>query len=290
METLTHSGEQRRSIFPKQQEGKLFNLSSPPQAEDRVPLGLCLLARLFSVTFSTKTVSMTAKEILSQLKEMGTESTRRILEKHGAPPNQYGVKVEDLKKIQKKVKKDYTLSLELYDTGNSDAQYLAGLIADETKMTRKDLQHWAETASWHQLNEYTVAWIAAESDHGWELGLKWIDSKKENVQSSGWATLANLVALKNDEDLDLKELRKLLQKAQNEIMSAPARVSYTMNAFIISVGGYVKELTAEALKIGKALGAISVDMHGTACKVPFAPDYIQKMVARGYKKKKMARC
>ena len=56
---------------------------------------------------------MTAKEILSQLKEMGTESTRRILEKHGAPPNQYGVKVEDLKKIQKKEKKDYTLSLEI---------------------------------------------------------------------------------------------------------------------------------------------------------------------------------
>jgi 3-methyladenine DNA glycosylase AlkD len=233
---------------------------------------------------------MTTKDILSQLKEMGTESTRRILEKHGAPSNQYGVKVEDLKKIQKKVKKDYVLSLELYDTGNSDAQYLAGLIADETRMTRQDLQHWAETASWHQLNEYTVAWIAAESDHGWELGLKWIESKKANVLSSGWATLANLVTLKEDEDLDVKQLRQLLLRAQKDILNAPRRVSLTMNAFIISVGGYVKELTAEALKIGKSLGPITVDMNGTACKVPFAPDYIQKTVARGYKKKKMARC
>lgn len=63
-----------------------------------------------------------------------------------------------------------------------------------------------------------------------------------------------------------------------------------MNGFIISVGGYVEELTADALKIGKALGPLTIDMNGTACKVPFAPDYIQKMVARGYKKKKMARC
>lgn len=233
---------------------------------------------------------MTAKEVLSQLKEMGSESTRKVLAKHGAPSNQYGVKVEDMKKIVKLVKKDYNLSLQLYDSGVPDAQYLAGLIADETKMTPKDLQHWADTASWHQMSEYTVAWIAAESDHGWQLGLKWIDAKKENVQSSGWATLANLVALKNDDDLDIKRLKALLLRAQKDIPAAASRVRYTMNLFIISVGGYVKELTAEAIKIGKALGPLSIDMNGTACKVPFAPDYIQKMVARGYKKKKIARC
>jgi 3-methyladenine DNA glycosylase AlkD len=233
---------------------------------------------------------MTAKEILSQLKEMGSETTRRVLAKHGAPSNQYGVKVEDMKKIVKKVKKDYDLSLQLYDSGISDAQYLAGLIADETKMTKKDLQYWAETASWHQLNEYTVAWIAAESDHGWELGLKWIDFKKENVQSSGWATLSNLVAIKEDKELDVKELKNLLHKVEKEISSAGNRVRYTMNGFVIAVGGYVKELSAEALRIGKSMGPLTIDMNGTACKVSYAPDYIQKMNARGYKKKKMARC
>ena len=233
---------------------------------------------------------MTAREILTQLKQMGTESTRRILEKHGAPPTQYGVKVEDMKKIQKQVKKDYALSLELYNSGVPDAQYLAGLIADETKVTQKDLQHWAETASWHQINEYTVAWIASESPHGWELALKWIDSKKPNVQSSGWATLANLVSLKKDEDLDIQQLKKLLKRVQEEISIAPDRVRATMNIFIISVGGYVKELTAEAVNIGKSLGHLVIDMHGTACKVPYAPDYIEKAVAKGYKKKKVARC
>jgi len=240
--------------------------------------------------FSFSTWAMTAKEILLQLKEMGSENIRRIFEKHGAPPNQYGVKIEDLKKIQKQVKKDYALSLQLYDSGISDAQYLAGLIADESKMTKKDLQHWADSASWHQLNEYTVAWIAAESNHGWELGIQWIDSKKESVRSSGWATLANLVSLKNDEELDLEKLKNLLYRAEKEIASAGNRVRYTMNSFIIAVGGYVKSLSAEAIKIGKSLGHLTIDMHGTACKVPYAPDYIQKMIAKGYKKKKMARC
>ena len=42
--------------------------------------------------------------------------------------------------IQKKVKKDYQLAKDLYATGNADAMYLAGLIADEDKMTKKDLK------------------------------------------------------------------------------------------------------------------------------------------------------
>ena len=117
-----------------------------------------------------------------------------------------------------------------------------------------------------------------------------LNSKKENVQSSGWATLANVVALKNDDDLDLNQLKTLLNRAKKDIGTAANRVRYTMNAFIISVGGYVEALTAEAIKIGKSLGHLTINMRGTACKVPYAPDYIQKMIARGYKKKKEARC
>ena len=233
---------------------------------------------------------MTVTEIMAALESMGTESTRRIFANHGAPAKQFGVKVEDLKKIQKKVKKDYQLSLELFDTGNADAQYLAGLIADEKQMTKNDLQRWAEHASWHMIRECTVAWIAAESAHGWEMALKWIDSKNEDVQASGWSTLGSLVALKDDSALDMAALKGLLQRVEKEIPSAANRVRYTMNGFVISLGGYVKELSAEALRVGKTVGQITVNMGNTACKVPYAPDYIQKMLDRGVKKKKMARC
>lgn len=235
---------------------------------------------------------MTAKEILAALQSMGNENTRRIFISHGAPANQYGVKVEDLKKIQKKIKKNYELSLELFDSGISDAQYLAGLIADETKMTQKDLQHWADTANWSMLSEYTVPWIAAESHHGWELALQWIESEKETVQSSGWSTLASLVGIRADEELNIKALNALLKRVEKEIHTAPNRVRYTMNNFVICAGGYIKELTEEAIRVGNAIGKVQVNMGATSCKVPYAPEYIQKMKDRGSigKKRKMARC
>jgi 3-methyladenine DNA glycosylase AlkD len=235
---------------------------------------------------------MTAQEILDQLRPLGTDGYKNVLLKHGIREPVFGVKIEELKKIQKRVKKDYRLALDLYDTGIYDARYLAGLIADDAKMTKKDLRHWAEKANCHALSEYTVAWVAAESLHGRELALEWIESKKESVAASGWATLSGLVALKDDGDLDLAELKKLLQRVQKTIHKQPNRVRYTMNGFVIALGCYVTALTELALQTAAQIGTVTVDMGGTACKVPDAPEYIHKVEKRGAlgKKRKTIKC
>jgi len=82
-------------------------------------------------------------------------------------------------------KKDYQLALDLYDTGIYDAMYLAGLIADDMKMTKKDLRHWIKNAHCPALCEYTVPWVAAGSQHGLELAREWIESEKESVAMAG---------------------------------------------------------------------------------------------------------
>src|SRR5438477_5732333 len=117
---------------------------------------------------------MTAAEIVEEIRPLGNDSYKKIMFNHGAKEPLFGVKVEELKKIQKRVKKDYRLALDLYDTGVYDAMYLAGLIADDAKMTKKDLNRWAERSSCAAISEYTVPWVAAGSPHGWELALEWI--------------------------------------------------------------------------------------------------------------------
>src|SRR5260370_29944387 len=100
---------------------------------------------------------MTAAEVVQQLKPLGSENIKKVLLEHGINEPVLGVKVEELKKIQKRIKKDHQLALELYATGIYDAQYLAGLIADETKMTKKDLRRWLATANCLALCGTTVA-------------------------------------------------------------------------------------------------------------------------------------
>ena len=229
---------------------------------------------------------------MKELEKKGSESIRKIFKNHGNSGSMYGVKISDLKVIQKKVKKDHELAMGLFATGNYDAMYLAGLIADESKMSKKDIQQWAEKSNSKGISEYTVAWVAAESEYGWELGMKWIDSLKENIASAGWNTLSGVIAMKPDNELDIATIKKLLQRVVKEIHSAPNRVRYTMNGFVIGVGAYIKELTKEAIEISKKNGDVYVDMEGTACKVPSAADYIKKIEARGSigKKKKTVKC
>ncbi len=235
---------------------------------------------------------MSATAILDELKKQGSDAYKKLMLTHGASEPIFGVKIEYLKKIQKRVKKNYKLALDLYDSGVSEAMYLAGLIADDMQMSKKDLQNWVKKARWAMINEYTVPWVAAGSAHGWELGREWIDSKKELIAAAGWATLSSLVAIKEDAELDIAELTRLLGRVEKSIHKAPNRVKYVMNSFVISVGSYVKELTDAALKTADRIGAVKVDMEGTSCKVPAAREYIEKVKKRGSigKKRKTAKC
>src|SRR5215213_11447368 len=118
---------------------------------------------------------MTAAKIVDELRPLGAESYKKVLLNHGVKEPVLGVEIESLQKIRKRAGKDHALALGLYDTGIYDAQYLAGLIADENRMTPKDLRHWLATANSATLCGTAVAWVAAESPHGRTLALEWID-------------------------------------------------------------------------------------------------------------------
>ncbi|MEM6525467.1 MAG: DNA alkylation repair protein [Bacteroidota bacterium] len=235
---------------------------------------------------------MTTAEVLKRLEQYGDERTKKTLMNHGAKEPFFGVKVADLKKILKQTKKNHELSLALYDTGNSDAMYLAGLMADEKKITKGQLAEWVQKAYWSFLSEYTVPWVASETEFGFELGLEWIDSEDEGIAAAGWSTLASYASVNEDENLDIEKYNALLDKVAKDIHAAKNRVKYTMNGFVIAVGTYVGALTQKAIEIANEIGPVSVDMNGTACKVPLAEDYIQKVVDKDRigKKRKTARC
>jgi hypothetical protein len=70
------------------------------------------------------------------------------------------------------------------------------------------------------------------------------------------------------------------------------RVRLAMNGFVIAVGSYVKPLSDYAIQVAKKIGKVEADMGNTSCKIPFAPEYIEKAKKRGTlgKKRKSAKC
>jgi 3-methyladenine DNA glycosylase AlkD len=236
----------------------------------------------------------TVTSIMAELKRKGSEKTRKMYARHGmATERMCGVSIADLKVIAKTIKGQQVVACELYETGNLDAMYLAGLVADGSQMTKKQLNGWAErAANLQMISEYTVPWVTVENPDARDLAMQWIKSKKERVACSGWCTYAGLVATRLDEELDLPEIEGLLDTIVREINGAQNRVRYTMNSFIIAVGTYVRPLLKQAKASARQIGAVSVDLGETACNVRPATAQIEKIEASGRvgQKRKTIRC
>lgn len=235
---------------------------------------------------------LTVEETMAELRSMGEENIKKILLKHGVKEPLFGVKVENLKKLQKKIKTDYSLAKELYATGNADAMYLAGLVADDDRMTIADLQQWVKQAHSDNISEYTVPWVASQGKYGYQLALEWIDDTEPHVATAGWSTLSCYVALTPDDKLDIPLLKKILERVVATIHSADNRIRRKMNAFIIALGSYVAPLSDEAIAAARKIGTVTCTVDGTACKVPDAVEYIMKVKNKGLvgKKKKEVKC
>ncbi len=236
---------------------------------------------------------MNAKDIVAELtKAANAHAKKNWVNNGGAKEPCLGMKVEDLKKIQKRVKKDYQLALDLYDTGIADVMYLAGLIADDAKMTRKDLQKWIEGATCDWVAEFTVPWVASAGPHGREMALKWIESKDATIASAGWQTYSSMVAIQEDAVLDLAEIKSHLQRVAKSIHQQPDRLKYAMNSFVIAIACYVKPLHQVAVATAKGIGKIAVEQIGNCGTIPFAPERIEKFEARSAigKKRKSPKC
>lgn len=81
-------------------------------------------------------------EIMDELKSLGTERTMKIYMGNGAREPVFGVTISAMKPVFLKKKYNQPLAEQLYATGNYDAMYLAGMIAEPKKMTEEDFDRW----------------------------------------------------------------------------------------------------------------------------------------------------
>ena len=121
----------------------------------------------------------TVTSLMAELKKKGREQTRKTYARHGmATERMYGVSMADLKVIAKTIKGQQDLAYQLYETGNLDAMYLVGMVADGSQMSTKQLNEWADgAANMRMISEYTVPWVAVDNPQARELAMQWIDSK-----------------------------------------------------------------------------------------------------------------
>ena len=235
---------------------------------------------------------MNVETVMQELEALGKERTKKIYMSNGAHEPLFGVATGEMKPIAKKIKKNQLLAEQLYASGNYDAMYFAGVIADPNEMTEADFDRWMDTAYFYMLSDYVVAVTLAETDIAQEVADKWIASGEELRMSAGWSCYCWLLGNRPDHQFAESKLADMLEKVKNTIHDSPERTKYAMNNFIYTVAVSYVPLHDNAVETAKAVGPVEVGRDKPKSKLINASVNIQKAIDKGQIgfKRKYVRC
>ncbi len=221
-------------------------------------------------------VGMTVNEILAQLKALGDDTRRKHNTKAGAPDNQFGVKLGDIRAMAKTIKTDHELALKLWDIGNVEAQLLATLIITPKSLSASELDKLTRSTTCAQVAEWLNSYVVAQHPEKEALREKWMKAKDRWASRAGWHLTASLV----NKGADGLDLPALLDRIEKEIPKGMPEVQWTMNNTLAAIGIHAPKLRKRAVAIGEKIGLYRDWPVSKGCTPPFVPVWVDFMVKR----------
>ena len=229
---------------------------------------------------------------MEELEALGKERMKKMYMTNGAQEPLFGAATGAMKPIKRKIKINQPLAEELYATGNYDAMYFAGVIADPKAMTEADFNRWIDKAYFYMLSDYVVAVTLSESDIAQDVSDKWIESGEELKMSAGWSCYCWLLGNRKDSEFSEDKISNMLDKVKASIHEAPERTKSAMNNFVYTVGVSYKPLHEKAVETAKQIGVVEMKRDNKKSSFLNASENIQKQVDLGKLgfKRKYVRC
>ncbi len=235
---------------------------------------------------------MDFETVMQELEALGKERTKKMYISNGAHEPLFGVATGAMKPIAKQIKINQPLAEELYATGNYDAMYFAGIIADPKAMTESDYDRWIDGAYFYMLSDYVVAVTLSESDIAQDIADKWIASGDELRMSAGWSCYCWLLGNRKDHEFSESKISDMLDLVKNTIHNSPERTKSAMNNFLYTVGISYLPGHEKAVETAKEVGIVEVKRDKKKSSMLNAYESIQKEIDKGRLgfKRKYVRC
>jgi len=225
-------------------------------------------------------------QTMKELKKLGTSQSVKVYKRHGAGGDLFGVSFANLGKLKKKINIDHELAVELWESGNVDAQTLATMVADPALLTPAVADNWVKEIGYYLIADCFSGLVARTSFAAAQMA-KWMKSKHEYVRQCGYSVLAS--ALKNDAAVSDAACRQILNNIERQIHDSPNRAKHAMNMAICAIGIFRPILAEVAIETARRVGKVKVDHGQTSCQTPDAASYIEKAMKRAGAKKTVAK-
>ncbi|WP_374713593.1 DNA alkylation repair protein [Symbiobacterium terraclitae] len=201
---------------------------------------------------------MDFETVMQELEALGKDRLKKLYLSNGAREPLFGVATGEMKPLARKIKRNQPLAEQLYATGNYDAMYFAGVIADPVAMTEADFDRWIDGAYFYMISDFVVAVTLAESPIAQQVADKWIASGEDLKMSAGWSCYCWLLGSRPDHEFSESKLSGLLDRVRETIHQAPERTKYAMSNFVYTVGVSYVPLHEKAVETATAIGEVEV--------------------------------
>ena len=221
-------------------------------------------------------MARTLEETMARLAALGDEKRRAINAKNGAPENQFGVPMGEIRKLAAEIKSDHALGLALWGTGNVDAQLLGILLIKPKALSRDELDGMVRAGRFGQVADWLGSYVIKHHPDKEALRVAWLEDPDPWAARHGWGLTAERV----DKDPAGIDVGALLDRIEREMGTAAPPVQWTMNSCLAAIGIHCPAERARALAIGEELGVYRDYPVSKGCTSPFAPIWIGEMVRR----------
>ncbi len=185
-------------------------------------------------------------EIIKKLKSMHNQKNIEGMKRFGIDgTNMLGISNTDLRAIAKKTGKDHELALKLWDSKIHEARILACLIDEPEKVTKKQMDEWADDFDNWGLCDSCCMHLFDRTPYAYEKIKKWSKSSKEFVKRAAFALIASLaVHNKKAEDSIFIELLPIIKR---EAIDERNFVKKAVNWALRQIGKRNKNLNKHAI-------------------------------------------
>jgi 3-methyladenine DNA glycosylase AlkD len=148
--------------------------------------------------------------------------------------NVYGVSKPKLDELARKIGRDHSLGLELWETGNHDARILAGLVAERKLTTGKQMERWVRDFDNWDVCDGTCCHLFVFATHAWQKAHSWSRRKKEFEKRAGFALAAFLAC--HDKTAPDAKFQKYLEVIEREAWDDRNFVRKAVNWALRNIG------------------------------------------------------
>jgi 3-methyladenine DNA glycosylase AlkD len=223
-----------------------------------------MASKLKSIKAARKGVALSptanANAIVASLKRLGTKSTRDGMARYAIPSdNAFGVPVGTLQELGKRLGRNHTLAIALWDTGWYEARMLAAFVDEPARVTPAQMDRWCRDFDNWAVCDHACFHLFDRTPHAWRKVEQWSSRREEFGKRAAFALLWGLTV--HDKQADDDRFVQSLVLVEREAADERNFVKKAVNMALRAIGKRSRALHAAAVAVA---GRLSASPHAAA--------------------------